>query len=276
MVDFSFFRSRTFFGANTVAFIVSFSMFATFFSLALYMQDILHFSPLQTGIRFLPTTICVMFAGPVAGRLADRIGSRPLMTGGLLAISASMFWMTGITTHSPYSFIVVAFVLQGLGIGFVMSPMSTAAMNSVDRAKAGVASGILSMTRMVGSTFGVAALGAIIATVGHRELATRLPHVPAPARSKLVDLLGSGASTTHLPAHVQSALNETYVSALSSGLYAVGALALVGAVLAWTLVRRTVPAPAAEAVPAPAPAQAPAPVSAGQAEHAEPSLAAPR
>jgi EmrB/QacA subfamily drug resistance transporter len=237
MVDFAFFRSRTFFGTNVVAFIVSFSMFATFFSLALYMQDILHYSPLQTGLRFLPTTICVMVTGPIAGRLADRVGSRPLMTGGLLSIGASMFWMTGITTHSSYSYLVVAFILQGLGIGFVMSPMSTAAMNAVDRTKAGVASGILSMTRMVGSTFGVAALGAIIATVGRSQLATRLPEVPVAQRGKLVDLLGSGASTTHLPGRVQGALNESYVYALSHGLYAVGALALVGALLAWTVVR---------------------------------------
>src|SRR4029077_7659019 len=164
IVQFSFFRSRAYFGANVVAFIVSFVMFATFFSLALYMQDILHFSPLQTRIRFLPATICVLFAGPLSGRLADRVGSRPLMAAGLVSVAASMFWMTGITTHSSYGYLAVAFVLQGLGIGFVMSPMSTAAMNAVDRTKAGVASGVLSMTRMVGSTFGVAALGAIIAS----------------------------------------------------------------------------------------------------------------
>jgi len=83
MVEFAFFRSRSFFGANVVAFIVSFVMFATFFSLALYMQDILGFTPLQTGLRFLPTTLCVMVSGPISGRLADRIGSRPLMTAGL-------------------------------------------------------------------------------------------------------------------------------------------------------------------------------------------------
>src|SRR5437763_8451742 len=100
MVEFGFFRSRAFLGANVVAFIVSFVMFATFFSLALYMQDILHFTPLQTGLRFLPTTLCVMVSGPIAGRLADRIGSRPLMTAGLIGVSASMFWMTGIPAHS--------------------------------------------------------------------------------------------------------------------------------------------------------------------------------
>jgi EmrB/QacA subfamily drug resistance transporter len=274
MVQFSFFRSRSYLGANVVAFIVSFAMFATFFSLALYMQDILHFSPLQTGLRFLPTTVVVMFAGPISGRLADRIGSRPLMTGGLIAVSASMFWMTGITTHSSYGFLVVSFVLQGLGIGFVMSPMSTAAMNAVDRTKAGVASGILNMTRMVGSTFGVAALGAIIATIGRTQLATRLPHVSPASRARLVDLLGSGASTTRLPAHVQSALNETYVQALSKGLYAIGGLALLGALLAWTLIGRhaaTQPTPQPAPAPAPAHPAEPAPAAGAQAPRRTPA-----
>ncbi|TMM18573.1 MAG: MFS transporter [Actinobacteria bacterium] len=276
MVQFSFFRSRSYFGANVVAFIVSFVMFATFFSLALYMQDILHFSPLQTGLRFLPTTLVVMFAGPISGRLADRIGPRLLMTGGLIAVSASMFWMTGITTHSSYGFLVVSFLLQGLGIGFVMSPMSTAAMNAVDRTKAGVASGILNMTRMVGSTFGVAALGAVIATVGRSQLSTRLPHLSPESRAKLVDLLGSGASTTRLPAHVQGALNETYVYALTKGLYAIGALALLGALLAWTLIGRAATQPTSQPVPAlqPTPTAEPA-AEAGPATGAESTARAP-
>ena len=122
-------------------------------------------------------------------------------------------------------------------------------MNAVDRTKAGVASGILSMTRMVGSTFGVAALGAIIATVGRDQLATRLPHVGAGQRGKLVDLLGSGASTSHLPGGVQGALNETYVYALSKGLYAVGSLALLGALLAWVLMGRPARTPASATSP---------------------------
>ena len=72
MVDFSFFRSRTFLGANIVAFIVCFAMLAMFFFLALYMQNILGYSPLQAGVRFLPSTLMIIFIAPLAGRLADR------------------------------------------------------------------------------------------------------------------------------------------------------------------------------------------------------------
>jgi EmrB/QacA subfamily drug resistance transporter len=253
MVDFRFFRSRSFFGANVVAFIVSFSMLAMFFFLALYMQDILHYTPLQAGLRFLPSTVMVMVIAPIAGRLADRIGPRPLMTGGLIAVSFALLWMTQITPHTGYGTLLVSFMVMGAGMGFVMSPMSTAAMNSVNRAKAGVASGILSMTRMVGGTFGVAVMGAIIANLGRSHLATLLPQVGAGERSKLVNALGSGASGANVPVHVQAALNQTFVYALSNALYVAGGLALLGAVLAWTLVsphvRAAEPAPGRIAVP---------------------------
>ncbi len=236
MVDFSFFRSRSFFGANVVAFIVSFAMLAMFFFLALYMQDILRYSPLQAGLRFLPSTVMVMIVAPIAGRAADRVGSRPLMSAGLFCVAVAMFLMTGITVHSDYELLLVAFLLMGLGMGLVMSPMSTVAMNSVDRTKAGVASGVLSMVRMIGGTFGVAVMGAIIGTLGRERLATLLPQVSTGERASLVNGLGSGATGSHLPLQVQVAMAHTYVYALSNALYVGCGLALLGSLLAWTLI----------------------------------------
>jgi EmrB/QacA subfamily drug resistance transporter len=168
IVNFDFFRSRSFLGANIVAFAISFGMFAVFFFLALYMQNILGYSPLETGVRFLPSTLVIMVAGPLAGRLSDRIGPRTPLVIGLLFVTVSLAWQSRIEVDTSYAFLVTPFVLLGLGMGFTMSPMSTAAMNAVDRTKAGVASGTLSMTRMVGGTFGVAALGAL---VNHTETA---------------------------------------------------------------------------------------------------------
>ena len=68
---------------------------------------------------------------------------------------------------------------MGLGMGLTMSPMSTAAMNAVDRTKAGVASGVLSMSRMVGGTFGVAVMGALVTAIGKSKIDQGLPHLPA-------------------------------------------------------------------------------------------------
>ena len=141
IVDFDFFRSRSFVGANVVAFAISFGMFAVFFFLALYMQNILGYSPLETGVRFLPCTLVIMVAGPLAGRLADRVGPRTPLVIGLLLVTVSLAWQSRIEVDTSFSFLVVPFILLGLGMGFTMSPMSTAAMNAVDRTKAGVASG---------------------------------------------------------------------------------------------------------------------------------------
>jgi EmrB/QacA subfamily drug resistance transporter len=237
VVDFAFFRSRQFFGANAVAFMVTFAMFAMFFFLALYMQNILGYSPLQTGVRFLPSTLLVMVAGPVSGRLSDRIGPRWLITIGLLLIAASMAWQSRVDTDTSYGYLLPAFMVMGVGIGLVMSPMSAAAMNAVDRTKAGVASGTLSMSRMVGGTFGVAALGALVATIGRNDLERSLPHVATPVRDHLVDGLGSGAGLQGATAQVHSAVNSAFVDALSAGLLVSAAAALVGALLAWALIR---------------------------------------
>ncbi|MDX6689737.1 MAG: hypothetical protein QOG15_1194, partial [Solirubrobacteraceae bacterium] len=196
MVDFAFFRSRTFLGANVVAFIVSFAMLAMFFFLTLYMQNVLRFSPLEAGVRFLPTTLMVIIVAPIAGRLSDRIGPRPLMTAGLTLVATSLFWQSFLTVDSGYGFLLPGFVLMGIGIALVMSPMSAAAMNAVDQTKAGVASGILSMSRMVGGTLGVAVLGAFIGRQGQAD----------------------------------------FVQSLGDGLVIGAIVAAIGAIVAWTLV----------------------------------------
>jgi hypothetical protein len=114
--------------------------------------------------------------------------------------------------------------------------MSAAAMNAVDRTKAGVASGVLSMSRMVGGTFGVAALGALIAGIGRSDLERSLPSVQGASRDRLVDGLGSGAGLEHAPAAVQSAAGSAFVDALGTGLTIAAATALVAALAAWLLI----------------------------------------
>jgi EmrB/QacA subfamily drug resistance transporter len=242
MLDFSFFKTRTSLGANLVAFIVSFAMFAQFFFLTLYMQNVLHYSPLQAGIRFLPATVVIIVMGPLAGRLTDRVGPRPLMTLGLVLVGAALLVQSRLTVHTGYGLLLPGFVLMGMGMGLVMSPMSTAAMNAVDRTKAGAASGVLSMSRMVGSTFGVATMGALVTTIGRSKLDSSLPQLPSSVRGRIADGLTSGgvpAGSHSASASVVSAVHEAFVSALGTGL-TVGAVAvLLGAGIAWILIQRS-------------------------------------
>jgi EmrB/QacA subfamily drug resistance transporter len=236
IVDFAFFRSRSFLGANLVAFAISFGMFAVFFFLALYMQNILDYSPLETGVRFLPTTLTVMVCGPISGRLADRVGPRTPLVIGLTLVAVSLAWQSRIDVDTSYAYLAPAFVILGAGMGFTMSPMSTAAMNAVDRTKAGVASGTLSMTRMVGSTFGVAALGALVAAIGRHDLKQSLPTVPDATRERLVEALGSGAAPSGAGTAVRAATQNAFVDALGTGLVIAAVAMALAALLAWFMV----------------------------------------
>jgi MFS family permease len=221
--------------------------------MALYMQNILGYSPLEAGIRFLPSTVVIIVAAPIAGRLTDRIGAQIPIAAGLSLVALSLYFQSRITIDSTYSELLPLFSLMGLGIGLTMSPMSTAAMNAVQEAKAGVASGILSMSRMVGGTFGVAAVGALFQHLSDNRLHERLGELPLSSQQQawFADNLGSGGVDAKLrqldPAtanEVGRVLKETFVHSLSSSLKLSTAVAVAGvAVALLTLRTKRTPAP---------------------------------
>lgn len=239
MLDFTYFRSRSFLGANIVAFIVSFAMLAMFFFLALYMQNVRGYSPLEAGVRFLPSTLVIIVMGPVAGRLADRVGPRPLMALGLVFVSISLFAQSFLAPDTPYGTLALAFALMGVGMGLVMSPMSTAAMNAVDQTKAGAASGVLSMSRMVGGTFGVAVTGALVTTLGRGRLTELLPGSTSGQVDRLVDALATGGAG--IPGKAGLAVQTAFLDAVNTSMKIGSVVALVGAVVAWLLIEKIPP-----------------------------------
>jgi hypothetical protein len=121
--------------------------------------------------------------------------------------------------------------------------MSMAAMNAVAQAKAGVASGILSMNRMVGGTFGVAVLGAMVATLGRSKIDQLLPALPDASRARLAEALGSGAAPHGVSAQIIDAGQSAFVYSLQYGLRLGSAVALLGALAAWFLIAQRTGAP---------------------------------
>ncbi len=222
MVEFRFFSDRNFLGAVVVALIVSFAMLGVFFFLALYMQNILGYSALEAGVRFLPSTLMIVIVAPVAGRLADRIGPRWLIAAGLAIVAASLYSFSGIAVDSSYGELLPGFMLLGIGIALTMSPMTSAAMNAVAVEKAGVASGVLSMFRMVGGSLGVAVTGAIFqGAVGNPETATPVEFVDALGHamtvSALVALTGAAVGALAIRAKGRKGRPEAATAAAGPG-----------------------------------------------------------
>ena len=192
-MQFELLSHRNYLGASIVALIITFAMMGTFFFLALYMQNILHYSPLEAGVRFLPSTLMIVAVAPISGRLADRFGPRWLIAGGLTLLTASLLTFTQVAVDSTYTDLLPGFVLLGIGIAMTMSPMTSTAMNAVPVQKAGVASGVLSMFRMIGGSLGVAVTGAIFQSSVGADFASATPQEFVDALSTA---MGVSASVT--------------------------------------------------------------------------------
>jgi EmrB/QacA subfamily drug resistance transporter len=167
MIDLALFRRPAFVGAQTTAFAISSSMFAMFLYLTLYLQNILHLSPLETGVRFLPLSVVSFFAAPLAGRLTAHVPIRWLLSFGLALNAVAMWSMSRVDAHSHWTVLLPGFIIAGVGIGFVNAPLATTAVSTVRVERAGMASGINNTFRQIGIATGIAALGAIFSsTVG--------------------------------------------------------------------------------------------------------------
>ena len=103
-----------------MGFLVTFAMFAQFFFVTLSMQNTLGYSPLQSAVRFLPATLVIIVMGPLAGRLPDRVGPRPLMTMGLLIVASESLIQSRLTIHSGYGLLLPGFILMGVGMGLYL------------------------------------------------------------------------------------------------------------------------------------------------------------
>ena len=208
MLDLSLFKRPAFAGASIVAFTLSASAFAMFLYLTLYIQDVLHYTPLQAGLRFLPTTLVMFFVSPLSGRLSVRVPIRVLLGVGLLFVAGGLLAMTAITPTSGWTALIPGFVLQGIGVGLINPPLASAAVGVVAPERSGMASGANSTFRQVGIATGIAALGAIF----QRDL---------------------GVSE----AAIGRVSNAAFVSSFTSILEIAAGVALVGAIGAFALVR---------------------------------------
>src|SRR5512132_196392 len=158
------FRLPTLAAANVTMAIVGGVAFSEFFVLSLYMQDVLHYSALQSGVAFVAFALTVVIASNLAQVVVGRVGVRPALTGGLLASAVSVAVLTRLPVDGHYFWdLFPAYVLGGAGMAFAFVPVTIAALTGVSRSDAGVASGLVNTSRQIGGAVGLAAVSAIAA-----------------------------------------------------------------------------------------------------------------
>jgi EmrB/QacA subfamily drug resistance transporter len=249
MLDLTLFQKPAFAGASIVAFAISSSMFSMFLYLTLYIQDVLGYTPLQAGLRFLPITLLSFFVAPLSGRLSVRVPIRLLLGCGLILVGIGLLTMTAVNAGSDWTVLIPGFVLAGAGIGLINPPLASTAVGVVHHSRSGMASGINNTFRQVGIATGIAGLGAIFQHDVTRDTTAALATGPGrevlhAAHGKLNTALVSGEVgqvARSLPHAAREALMHSYrvgfTEAFSSILIIAACVALAGSVFAFVLVR---------------------------------------
>jgi fucose permease len=247
MLPLSLFRIPSFTGVQLGAFAIAGSQFALFLYLTLYLQNILGYSPLEAGVRYLPLTVVSFFVAPLSGQVMHRIQPRFLIGGGLLLAGVGLILMSGVEEGDTWTTLLPGFLLGGIGIGMLNPPTAAVSVSVVERAQSGMAAGINNTFRQVGISVGIAAYGAIFLDRASSEIAERAPGTDSHGLSEAV----SSGNLPAGPENVVHAAREGFFAGFNEILLIGAGLAIAGAIAAVLLVR---PQDMRSDVPAPAPA----------------------
>ncbi len=246
MFDFRLFKVPTFTGAQITAFTIAAAMFAQFLFIPLYIENVLGYSAVATGVRFLPLSLVSFVVAPIAGRLSTRVPVRLLLGGGLAITGVACLLWWGVKLGSTWTTLLAGFIVGGIGIGLVNAPLASTAVSVVEPQRAGMASGINNTFRQVGIATGIAALGAIFQSrimmfLSHADISPVVPLRP------IAEAIASGATPKSLPPDRGPAgfrldpatvAHQAFIDGLNT-IFVVSAIVLfVGAVLAFLLVRQ--------------------------------------
>ena len=205
---FGLLRTKTITGANVSGLILGTAIFAMFLMLTLYMQQVLGYSPIKTGLAYLAVAGTAILWSAVAAQLVNRLGVKPVLVIGMVALTAGLVWFTQVSVNGSYAIdLLPGFLLVGVGLGFSFVPISIAALAGVQDSEAGLASGLINTTQQIGGALGIAALSTI-------------------ATSRTADAIASGTARP-------DALVDGFSAAFVAGLV----VAAIGIVAALVLIR---------------------------------------
>ena len=261
MLPLGLFRSRVFAVANVAGLLVGFVFIGIVFFITQFLQSVQGYTPLEAGLRTLPTTVGIFLVAPLAGRLTARLGPRlPMVLGALLAASA-LFLLIGLAPDSSYASIWWKFGLFGLGLGLMLTPVTAAVLSATPATRAGLGSSVNNTSRQVGFSLGVAVLGSVVVQQFASTIASQLSQAGVPAwlgATIASKIAAAGAQAGQVPlagrlplpaAELHQAINQAFVDALHAAFLIAGITMLVTAVLAAFLLGQKQPATSASGGP---------------------------
>jgi predicted MFS family arabinose efflux permease len=243
-----------------VAFAISATVIGMIIYLSLYIQNTLGYSPVQAGLRFLPLSLVSFAAALLTGRLIGTVAMRVLLGVAMAAAAAGLASMAHLTATSSWLVLLPGLILAGIGLGITSTGLSSAALAAVEPARAGMASGLVSTLRQVGTATGVAVLGALYVSRVTTATLHALAGLPAPpgAAGRLAAAVASGAGTraaAAVPPAARAAVTHAARAGTTSGLndvlLAAAAFAALGAIAGFAYG----PDPAKQPMSGPAPGE---------------------
>ncbi|HET8583542.1 MAG TPA: MFS transporter [Jatrophihabitans sp.] len=254
MIDIALFRTPAFSAASASVTVAFFALFGFIFVVTQYFQFVRGYGTLSTGLRILPVAMTIAIGSVGGVLLAARIGTRAVVSTGLLLLGSSFGWIAVSSTFMPYDRIVGQMVLMGLGLGMTTAPATESILSVLPAAKAGVGSAVNDATREFGGTLGVAVLGSIFTSLYAHHLATTsfrtLPgHVLSAAQNSVAAAVGTVGHAPPGPARQQllDGLHVSFMSGLHVACLAAAGICLLGAAGALLLPGRGRHLPATEA-----------------------------
>ncbi|WGL52996.1 MFS transporter [Nocardioides sp. BP30] len=246
MFDLGLLRKPTFCGGLVAAFGVSSSVFSLLTYLVIYVQDVLGYSAVATGVRFLFLSGASFVAAAIAGRLTERVPTKLLIGPGFLILSLGLFLLLGIDAQSTWKHLIPGMIVCGLGVGMINPPLASTAVGVVTPDRSGMASGVNSTFRQVGIATGIAALGSIFATRISDGISGRLAGSQAsPYAGKVAEGVTGGqlkAVVGRVPAaareKVSAAAVDSFTSALDHIILIAAVIALIAGLASLVLIRQ--------------------------------------
>jgi EmrB/QacA subfamily drug resistance transporter len=246
MFDLTLFRLPTFSGGSVAAFGLSASIFAMLLYLVLYLQDILGYSALATGVRLMVISGGILATSTIAGRLTSKVPVRLLIGPGLIMVGVGLLLMRGLNAGSSWTHLIPGMIVGGLGVGLVNPPLASTAVGVVRPHQAGMASGINSTFRQVGIATGIALLGSLFSNKVKDEVLARMTTVPGlshqgPRIAAAVQSGEIGNVIGRLPEHARQSVGLITRAAFTTGLNFIllvaAIIALVAAVVSLVAIR---------------------------------------